>query len=116
MSIIRQGIGTLLSRSATHGGTVYLQGMTADDKSLDIQGQTRQVLDKIDRALAEAGTDKSHILSAMIYISDIALRPRMNEVYVAWIDPRNPPTRACVGVQLEGNTLLEIIVVAASKS
>jgi enamine deaminase RidA (YjgF/YER057c/UK114 family) len=66
--------------------------------------------------LAAAGTDKSYLLSAQIFVSDIALRPQMNEVWNAWIDPRNPPTRACVGVQLEGNTKVEIVVVAAKKS
>lgn len=113
MAITRHGIGTLMSRVVEHGDTVYVQGMTADDKTADIKEQTRQVLAKIDRALAEAGTDKSHLLSAMLYVSDIGLRPQMNEVYVTWIDPKNPPTRACVGVQLEGNTLVEIIVTAA---
>ena len=115
MAITRHGIGKLLSQAAEHGDTIYLQGMTADDKTADIQEQTRQVLAKIDRALANVGSDKSHILSALIFVSDIGLRPQMNEVYVAWIDPKNPPTRACVGVQLEGNTLVEIIVTAAKR-
>jgi enamine deaminase RidA (YjgF/YER057c/UK114 family) len=74
--------------------------------------QTAEVLAKIDKNLAIAGTDKSKLLSAMIYVSDIGLRPELNEVWNAWIDPANPPTRACVGVQLEGTTNVEIIVVA----
>jgi enamine deaminase RidA (YjgF/YER057c/UK114 family) len=115
MAITRHGIGSLMSQVVEHGDTVYVQGMTADDKAADIQGQTRQVLAKIDRALALAGTDKSQILSVLIFISDIGLRPKMNEVYLAWIDPQNPPTRACVGVQFEGATLVEIIVTAAKR-
>ena len=71
-----------------------------------------EVADEIDDRLAIAGTDKSKLLSAMIYVSDIDLRPELNEVWNAWIDPANPPTRACVGVQLEGTTNVEIIVVA----
>jgi len=116
MATMRHGIGPIMSQIVVHGDTIYLQGFTANDKNSDIKTQTQQVLAKIDAALAAAGTDKSHLLSAQIFVSDIALRPQMNEVWSAWIDPRNPPTRACVGVQLEGNTKVEIIVVAAKKS
>jgi enamine deaminase RidA (YjgF/YER057c/UK114 family) len=115
MVITRHGIGQLISQVVEHGDTVYVQGMTADDKTANIQEQTRQVLAKIDRALAAAGTDKSHLLSAHIFVSDIALRPQLNEVWTAWIDPGNPPIRACVGVQLEGSTRVEIVVVAAKR-
>jgi len=115
MTIRRHGSGQLLSRVVEHGDTVYVQGLAADDKSLDIQGQTRQVLAKIDQALALAGTDKSHLLSAQIFVADIALRPALNEVWAAWIDPEQPPIRVCVGVQLAGDTKVEIVVVAAKK-
>ena len=115
MSITRHGIGPIMSQIVEDGDTVYLQGFTADDKSADIKGQTSQVLANIDKALAAAGSDKSRLLSAQFFVSDIALRPQMNEVWTAWIDPKNPPTRACVGVQLEGNTKVEIIVVARKK-
>ena len=115
MSITRHGIGSIMSQVVEDGNTVYLQGFTADDKSADIKTQTSQVLAKIDKALATAGSDKACLLSAQIFVSDIALRPQLNEVWAAWIDPKNPPTRACVGVQLEGNTQVEIIVVARKK-
>lgn len=115
MSITRQGVGSIMSQVVENGDTVYLQGFTADDKEADIKGQTAQVLAKIDKALARAGSDKSHLLSAQIFVSDIALRPQLNEVWTAWVDPKNPPTRACVGVQLEGKTKVEIIVVARKK-
>jgi enamine deaminase RidA (YjgF/YER057c/UK114 family) len=104
-----------MSQIVEDGTTLHLQGFTADDKSGDIRAQTREVLAKIDKALAAAGSDKSHLLSAQIFVSDIALRPQMNEVWTAWIDPKNPPTRACVGVQLEGTTKVEIVVVARKK-
>ena len=115
MAITRHGIGSIMSQVVEDGNTVYLQGFTADDKSADIKTQTRQVLAKIDKTLAAAGSDKACLLSAQIFVSDIALRPQLNEVWAAWIDPKNPPTRACVGVQLEGNTKVEIIVVARKK-
>lgn len=116
MAITRHGAGPIMSQIVVHGDTVYLQGFTADDKNADIKIQTQQVLAKIDAALAIAGTDKSHLLSAQIFVSDIGLRPQMNEVWSGWINKQNPPTRACVGVQLEGNTKVEIMVVAATKS
>ncbi|HJO97345.1 MAG TPA: RidA family protein [Rhodospirillales bacterium] len=112
MSIKRHQVGPVMSGIVEDGDTVYLQGLTADDKSGSVGVQTAEVLAKIDKNLAIAGTDKSKLLSAMIYVSDIDLRPELNEVWNAWIDPANPPTRACVGVQLEGTTNVEIIVVA----
>jgi enamine deaminase RidA (YjgF/YER057c/UK114 family) len=104
-----------MSQVVEDGNTLYLQGFTADDKTADIKTQTTQVLTKIDKALAAAGSDKSCLLSALIFVSDITLRPQMNEVWAGWIDQKNPPTRACVGVQLEGSTKVEIIVVAKKK-
>ena len=115
MAIARHGAGPILSQVVEQDDTVYLQGFTAGDKNADIKTQTQQVLAKIDTALAAANTDKSHLLSAQIFVSEIRLRPQMNEVWTAWIDPKNPPTRVCVGVQLEGNTKVEIVVVAAKK-
>lgn len=102
----------LMSKVVEDGDTVYLSGMTANDKTKDIKGQTREVLDKIDRYLALAGASKSGILSALIHVSDIRLRPQMNEIWNSWVDARNPPVRACVAAGLEGTTLVEITVTA----
>jgi enamine deaminase RidA (YjgF/YER057c/UK114 family) len=114
MSITRQNVGTLMSSAVIHGDTVYLQGLTGDDGSADIKGQTRSILDKIDARLAEAGSDKSKLLSATIWVVDIAERDAMNEVWVDWIDPKNPPVRACVEAKLARPDLrVEIMVVAA---
>lgn len=113
MTITRHEVGPIMSRVVEHNGTVYLQGLTADDHSLDIKGQTRQCLEKIDGLLAMAGTDKSKLLSCQIWITDIRNRPAMNEVYKAWIDPKNPPVRACGEVDLAGDTLIEIMMIAA---
>ena len=106
------GYGPIMSQAVEDGDTVTLAGMTAEDRTASIEVQTAQVLAKIGRYLADAGTDKSKLLSARVLIADIGLRPRMNEVWQAWIDADNPPTRACVGVQFEGRTNVEIIVVA----
>ncbi|HJO69977.1 MAG TPA: RidA family protein [Rhodospirillales bacterium] len=113
MEITRQEINPTMSYVVEHNGVVYLAGQMADDQSASTTVQTEQVLAKIDRLLALAGTDKSRLLTAMVFVSDIALRPELNEVWRAWIDPNNPPTRACVGIQLEGPAKVEIIVTAA---
>jgi enamine deaminase RidA (YjgF/YER057c/UK114 family) len=106
------GYGPIMSQAIEDDSLVHIAGMTAEDRTASIEVQTAQVLAKIDGYLADAGSDKSKLLSALILIADIGLRPRMNKVWQAWIDPRNPPTRACVGVQFEGQTNVEIIVVA----
>jgi enamine deaminase RidA (YjgF/YER057c/UK114 family) len=96
-----------------HGDLVYLAGITADDTSLSVKEQTAQIIATIDRLLAAAGTDKSRILTALVYVTDMADKPAMNEVWREWMDPENPPARACVGVALDGATLVEIMVTAA---
>ena len=115
MSIIRHESNAMMSRVVEHNGVVYVAGLTADDKSLTMKEQTEQVLAKIDRFLAIAGTDKSRLLTATIYVSDMTQKPAMNEAWNAWIDPQNPSTRACVAVQLDGPTTLVEIVVSAAK-
>ena len=114
MAITRQGIGSLMSGAVIHNGTVYLQGLVPEDALADIQGQTRQVLARIDARLAEAGTDKSKLLWTQIWLSDISERDAMNEVWTSWIDVDNPPVRACVQAQLARSDLrIEIMVIAA---
>lgn len=114
MSIERIDCGPRMSRAVLHGDTVYLAGLVADDPSQDIRGQTRQVLAKIDGYLARAGTDKSRLLSAMIYLADIADWAEMNLEWDAWIAPGAAPARATVQAKLAGPThRIEIIVRAA---
>jgi enamine deaminase RidA (YjgF/YER057c/UK114 family) len=113
MAIKRIDTNKLMSRAVVHGDTVYLAGLTADDTSLDVPGQCQQILDKIDRYLKEAGTDKSKLLSANIWLTDIGTWAAMNEVWVKWIDPANPPARATVEAKLANPKLgIEIMVVA----
>jgi len=114
MSIERHEISGHLSRVVEHNGTVYVAGMTADNKSVGMKQQTEQVFAKIDGLLAKAGTNKTKLLSATVYISDMAQKSAMNDAWLAWIDRKNPPTRACVAVELGSkDTLVEIVVTAA---
>lgn len=114
MTITRNGVSTLMSASVVHGDTVYLQGLVPTDTAADIQGQTQQVLDRIDATLAEAGSDKSKLLSAQIWLADITERDAMNEVWIGWIDKANPPVRACVQSPLARPEIrIEIMVAAA---
>jgi enamine deaminase RidA (YjgF/YER057c/UK114 family) len=106
--------GPRMSRAVVRGDTVYLAGLTAGDTSQDIKGQTKQILDKIDSYLAQAGTGKSNLLSANLWIKDMALFADMNSVWNAWVDPANPPARACVKAEMaRPEVLVEIMVTAA---
>ena len=114
MDIDRIRPGAWNSRGVVHDNLVFLSGIVADDKSLPMKEQTEQVLARIDGFLAEAGTDKSRILSATVYLADIARKDEMNEAWMAWIDKDCLPARAAVGVELTPGTLVEIMVCAAT--
>ena len=75
-------------------------------------GKTKSALAHIDATLREAGTDKSRILTAIVYIADMARKPEMNRAWDEWADRNSPPMRACLAVTLEGETLVEIVVTA----
>ena len=114
MEIKRLHVGKRLSEVAIHNGTVYLAGQIAADTSQDIVGQTREVLGHVDRLLAEAGSDKSRILSTQIYITDMANFPAMNTVWEAWVVPGQTPPRATVEAKLaDPACLVEVVIVAA---
>jgi enamine deaminase RidA (YjgF/YER057c/UK114 family) len=113
MTIERIQPGAWNSRAVVHDGIAYLSGIVADDKSAGMTGQTADVLAKIDAILAGVGSDKNRILSAVVYISDQALKDQMNETWMAWMDPAHPPARACVGAGLTKDVLVEIMVTAA---
>jgi len=102
-----------LSRAVVHGNMVYLAGITADDRSKGMRAQTAEILAKIDALLKTAGTDKSKLLSATIWISDMRAKPEMDEAWAAWADQQNLPARACVEARLGSpDTLVEIMVQA----
>ncbi|AKJ30529.1 aminoacrylate peracid reductase [Caldimonas brevitalea] len=99
---------------AVHNGTVYLAGQVPDDATLDIRGQTREVLAMVDRLLAEAGTDKRHLLMAQIFLPDLADFDGMNEVWDAWVPAGHAPPRATVQAALaRPGWKIEIVVTAA---
>lgn len=113
MSIDRVQPGEWNARAVIHNGTAYLSGIVADDKTLPMKQQTEQVLAKIDAILSSIGTDKSKLLSAVVYLADMDGKDDMNEAWMAWIDRDNLPARAAVGVALTPGTQVEIMVVAA---
>jgi enamine deaminase RidA (YjgF/YER057c/UK114 family) len=114
MYIKRLHVGKRLSEVAIHNNTVYLAGQIAEDTSADIVGQTREVLDHVDRLLNEAGSDKTCILMCQIFIADMALFPGMNSVWDEWIAQGHTPPRATVQAQLANpECLVEICVTAA---
>ena len=102
------------SEIVIHNGTVYLAGQLADDYAGDIAEQTRQTLANIDRLLAEAGSDKAHILSLTIYLKDMADYDGLNAEYDAWVADGHAPARACVEAKMyKPEVLVEMCVVAA---
>jgi len=115
MAIKRHNVGPRMSQAVENGNTVYLAGLVADDASQDVKGQTKQILAKIDALLKAAGTDKSKLLSANIWLTDIATWSQMNEVWDAWVSPGNTPARATVEAKLAGPGLKVEIMVQAGK-
>ena len=99
--------------AAIFGDLVFLSGTVADDKSLDMKAQTAQVLKKIYAVLRQAGTHKSRILSATVYMADASLKDEMNEAWMEWVDRANLPTRTAVGAVLTPGTMVEITICAA---
>lgn len=103
-----------LSGAVVHGNTVYLAGQVADDPTQDTEGQTADILRQIDALLAEAGTDKARLLSAQVFLTNIAEAPAMNRAWDAWLDHANPPARATVEARLvDPRWRVEITAIAA---
>lgn len=114
MSITRIAPGPRMSRAVVHGNTVYLAGHVAKEPAGSVRGQTAAILQAIEQRLAAAGSDKSKLLSASIWLADIDTFEEMNAVWDAWVDPRNPPARATVEARLASpDYLVEIAVIAA---
>ncbi len=100
------------SRAVIHNGFICMSGIVADDTTSNMKEQTADVLRKIDAILEAAGSDKSKIISSVIYISDMSLKDEMNEAWMEWMGDLNPPARACVSVDLTPYTLVEIMAQA----
>jgi len=116
-NILRLETSSRASRIVVYNGIVYLAGTTADDRSQDIQGQTRQVLNKIDKYLAMAGTTKERLLTAQIWLKDIKNDfENMNKIWDNWTASGAAPTRATAQCEMGApDVLVEIIVTAALK-
>ncbi len=115
MKIERHETGPRMSKAVIHGDTVYLAGIVADNpKGKSMAEQTSNILSQIDGFLAMAGTNKTKLLSANIWITDMAHFADMNSVWDAWVSPGNTPARATVEAKLASpDYKVEIMVVAA---
>lgn len=115
MSIKRFDVGSRMSQAVVHGNTVYLAGQVAQNApGGSVAEQTKDILDRIDDLLRQAGSDKSKLLSANIWLSDIGDFAAMNEAWDAWVAPGNTPCRACVEAKLASPKFnVEIMVTAA---
>ena len=115
MKIERHDVGPRMSKCVVHGDTVYLAGIVANDpKGKSVTDQTKDIVAQIDGLLAKAGTDKTKLLSANIWITDMANFAEMNAVWDGWVSPGNTPARATGEAKLAtADYKVEIMVVAA---
>ena len=113
-TVTRQLSDAQFSRIVSHGGVVHLAGQPAKDRSAPVKAQTAEVLRSIDALLTQAGSHKSRLLTAIIYLADMRQKAHMDEAWLEWVDPENLPARACVETRL-GNlgSAVMIRVVAA---
>lgn len=112
MTITRTELSSRMSQTVVHGDTIYLAGQVGE--GADVSAQTEHMLSEVDRLLASVGSSKSHILSATIWMADMAGVADMNKVWDGWIDPANPPARACVESRLVApEFLVEVMIIAA---
>jgi enamine deaminase RidA (YjgF/YER057c/UK114 family) len=115
MSLKRIGAGARMSTGVIHGGVVYLSGMVADKaKGKSVNEQTKDILEQVDAALKEAGSDKTKVLKANIWLTDISKFAEMNAAWDAWVVSGQTPARATVESKLAAPGLdVEIMVEAA---
>lgn len=110
----RFDVGPRMCEMAVHNGVCYLSGQVAVDGAHDTAGQTREVLAAVDSLLARAGTDKSRILHAQIFLADVRDFPAMNAVWDTWVTPGHTPTRATVqAILAKPEWKVEIVITAA---
>ena len=107
------GLTPTRSRAVVHDGLVFTVAVAPDPVTPSLYEQTVKALARIDESLALCGTNKSKILSAIVYITDMSQKGEMNRAWDEWVDAKNPPMRACIGVELEAPHIVEIVVTAA---
>jgi enamine deaminase RidA (YjgF/YER057c/UK114 family) len=106
--------GPRMSQAVVHGSTVYVAGQVAADPVADVKKQTQQILAQIDELLAMAATDKTKLLSATIWLTDMRTFADMNSVWDGWVAAGHTPARATVEAKLAApQYLVEIAVIAA---
>lgn len=114
MAIERHEVGPRMSQVVVHNDTVYLAGQVDSSVAPTAREQTKNILGRVDQLLEMAGTDKSKLLTATIWLTDMRFFGEMNEVWDAWVSPGNTPARACVEARLATTEfLVEIRVTAA---
>jgi enamine deaminase RidA (YjgF/YER057c/UK114 family) len=107
------GLTPTRSRAVEHDGLILTVAVAPDPVTPSMYEQTVKALARIDESLKLCGTDKSKILSAIVYIADMKRKGEMNRAWDEWVDTKNPPMRACIGVELEPPHIVEIVVTAA---
>ena len=107
------GLTPTRSRAVAHDDLVFTVAVAPDPVSSSMYEQSVKALARLDENLAKCGTDKSKILTAIVYIADIKRKAEMNRAWDEWVDRKNPPMRACLGVELEPPHIVEIVVTAA---
>ncbi|MGQ4274082.1 RidA family protein [Terrihabitans sp. B22-R8] len=114
--MIKRSIQTpILHRFVEHNGVIYFSGLVADDRTQSMGGQTEQICKKLDALFAEAGTDRSKMLSAMLYITDMSQKDEMNKAWTSWVAAEDLPSRATIGIaELGKDVLIEVVVIAAA--
>jgi len=100
------------SRAVCYNGVVHTVAVSPE-KTPSVYEQTRGALASIERSLAEVGADRTRVLTAIVYLTDMAQKDAMNRAWDEWVSPDHPPMRACIGALLEGQDLVEIVVTAA---
>ena len=107
------GLTPTRSRAVVHDDLVFTVAVAPDPVTPSMYEQAKKALARIDESLALSGTNKSKILSAIVYITDMSKKGEMNRAWDEWVDSANPPMRACLGVELEPPHIVEIVVTAA---
>lgn len=106
--------GKRMSQAVVYNGMVFLSGQVADNTKASLRDQTSEVLSKIEGLLVEVGSSKSKLVAIFVYLPNITDFDAVNEIYDAWIDPKNPPARACTEARLADPDLrIEIVAIAA---
>ena len=106
------GLTPTRSRAVVHDDLVMTVAVAPDPVTSSMYEQSARALARIDESIALCGSDKSKILSAIVYIADMKLKGEMNRAWDEWVDTKNPPMRACLGVDLEPPHIVEIVVTA----